>query len=234
MTFFAGFDTSEYPGDEQLTWLSHNTNLTWCAYYLAPAPSHPDQSWMGNRIALVNGGWGLLPIYLGQQTSGPGSHIVTGAQGQIDGADAGTLARNDGFPAGSFVYLDIEDGSAPGPNAIAYFQAWAQALVAAGYSPGFYCSHLIAQTVADAMDQLNPTPNTRIWAFKVSTTATHDYDGDLQEFQTVDPARCGYAAATVWQLEQNAILTFPPQAPVESLTVDLSSSLMDDPSAAGS
>lgn len=58
MTFYAGFDTDIFPGQLQLDWLKSNTNLSWCGYYLAPAPNHPDDSWMGNRQALIEQGWG--------------------------------------------------------------------------------------------------------------------------------------------------------------------------------
>src|ERR1700691_4592878 len=68
------FDRSDYPGDDVMTWLRAHTNLQWCGYYFAPAPSHGDTSWMARRSALVAAGWGIAPIYVGQQITGPGSH----------------------------------------------------------------------------------------------------------------------------------------------------------------
>src|ERR1700692_1712966 len=111
MPFFVGFDCLAYPGIDEMTWLKANTNLGWCGFYLAPAPSHSDSSWRGSRSDLVALGWGILPIYVGQQTTGPGSHNVSGAQGTLDGGDAAALAAAAGFPNGAFLYLDIEDGS---------------------------------------------------------------------------------------------------------------------------
>ena len=62
MPGFSGFDRSEYPGDAIMAWLKGNTNLAWCGYYLAPAPSHPGTSWMMNRVKLVTDGWGLAHV----------------------------------------------------------------------------------------------------------------------------------------------------------------------------
>ena len=232
MALYVGFDCLAYPGLDEMTWLKANTNLSWCGFYLAPAPSHSDSSWSGNRGDLIALGWGVAPIYVGQQTSGPGSHNVNGAQGTTDGTDAATLANAAGFPNASFLYLDIEDGSALTDVAKAYVASWILAVVAGGYSPGIYCSHLIAQQVADLVDTLNPTPNTRIWAYKVTTVDPHPYTGDPANFPSPNPSSSGFAGASALQYEQNAILSLP-TAPTTSLTVDLSSSNIQDPGAAG-
>jgi hypothetical protein len=52
MTFFVGFDCLAYPGTDEMTWLKANTNLGWCGFYLAPAPSHSDSSWIDCRSNL--------------------------------------------------------------------------------------------------------------------------------------------------------------------------------------
>src|SRR6185437_4900862 len=138
MAGFAGFDTAFYPGDGQMAWLKANTNLVWCSYYLAPAPSHRDTTWMGTRATLVAQGWGIAPVYLGQQTTGPGSHNVTPAQGQADGGNAADLMDADGFPAGSTVFLDLENGPPMNPAQSGYVAAWCDALAARNYQPGIY------------------------------------------------------------------------------------------------
>ena len=63
MAGFAGFDSGDYPGDPVMDWLKAHTNLVWCGYYLAPAPSHCGTSWMGTRAAIVGRGMGITPIY---------------------------------------------------------------------------------------------------------------------------------------------------------------------------
>jgi hypothetical protein len=219
---YAGFDSYGFPGADQMAWLKANTNLVWCGYYLAPAPSHGDESWMGQRAALAGAGWGLAPTYLGQQLGGPGSHVVTAAQGAIDGVDAAAKMTAEGFAPGSFVYLDLEDGPPFEPPRTGYVQAWAAAVTSAGFGAGIYCSHVFAGRVAAAL------PGARIWAYKVATTAAHDYPGT--NFPDLGPAGSGYAGAYMWQSEQNAVIGVQPPAGA-TLQVDLSSALGPDPSA---
>jgi hypothetical protein len=227
MTFHTGFDTDRFPGLPALAWLKTNTSLAWCGYYLAPAPSHADTGWMGWRPTLVANGWGLAPVYLGQQTAGPGAHIVTAEQGGIDGAQAAALAGSEGFPTGATVYLDWEDGSRPGAAAIAYIRAWIAALADAGYSPGLYCSHALA---ADLVADLAPGPIPQIWAWCVATVGRHPYAGDIRTLTASDPAGCGDAHAALWQFEQDAVLSLP-GTPCDGLEVDLSHAAVADPSA---
>jgi len=44
-----GFDVSAFPGVSKMAKLKQNTNLEWCGFYLAPAPSHANTGWMGQR-----------------------------------------------------------------------------------------------------------------------------------------------------------------------------------------
>ena len=79
---YLGFDRSGYPGDAIMQSLKASTNMTFVAVYLAPAPSHGDPAWMAHVPDLKAAGWGLLPVYVGQQTAGgPGSHSLTAARG---------------------------------------------------------------------------------------------------------------------------------------------------------
>jgi hypothetical protein len=64
-----GFDTNVYPGDRAMDAWKRTGVYEWVGYYLA-APCHSDDSWSGKRATLVNNGWGLAVIYVGQQTWG--------------------------------------------------------------------------------------------------------------------------------------------------------------------
>ena len=222
MAGFAGFDTDIYPHDDQMAWLRANTNLVWCGYYLAPAPSHRDRSWMGKRVTLVAQGWGIAPVYLGQQTTGPGSRDVSAARGTTDGGDAADLMDGEGFPAGSTVFLDLENGPPMTPDQGDFVGAWCDALSARGYQPGIYCSHALAGAVSMLR------PDARIWAVKVPTIAPNPVPGTI--FPTPDPSGSGYAPAVAWQRGQNCRLTLP-GAPVEAMTVDLDVATTADPGA---
>ncbi len=67
-TNYPGFDTSIYPGDASMAaWRKPGSPYGWVGYYLA-APCHRDPSWMGRRATLMQMGWGLAVLYVGQQT----------------------------------------------------------------------------------------------------------------------------------------------------------------------
>lgn len=230
MTNYAGFDTDDYPGPVQLSWLKANTNLGWCGYYLAPAPSHGNASWMGQRQVLSAQGWGVAPIFVGQQTAGPGSHNAAGPQGRTDGAQAARLASQEDFRPQSYIFLDWEDGGSPDQGAQAYISAWVTAVVGNGYRPGIYCSHHLAPGMAALIGRLDPAPPLRIWAWNVATVAAHPYGGLIERFPDADPAGCGYPAAVAWQCQQNCVLQLP-GAPVTRMKADLSCASVADPGA---
>ncbi len=64
-----GFDTNVYPGDRAMDAWKRSGEYEWVGYYLQ-APCHKDTSWSGKRAHLVNNGWGLAVLYVGQQTWG--------------------------------------------------------------------------------------------------------------------------------------------------------------------
>lgn len=72
---YVGFDTNNYPGDRAMDAWRRTGQYQWVGYYL-PAPCHKDGSWSGKRQHLVESGWGLAVIYVGQQTWG---HSLTAA-----------------------------------------------------------------------------------------------------------------------------------------------------------
>lgn len=220
MPGFAGFDRSDYPGAAAMAWLKANTNLRWCGFYLAPAPSHPDASWMNADDADLEG-WGFAPIYLGQETTGPGSHKVNAAQGAFDGADACKLMTTAGFDKGAVVYLDNEAGPPMLTPMREYVGAWCDAVGAGGYAPGVYCSFMLG-AVTKAL-----RPNAKIWCFHVRTVSQHSVPGEI--FPTPDPSTSGFSGSNVWQLDDEAAIPCP-MASGNRLVVDLNSADSADPS----
>jgi hypothetical protein len=221
MPGFAGFDSSSFPGLATMAKLKQHTNLRWCGFYLAPAPSHASTAWMGQKTGLDAQGWGVAPLYVGQQVIPPGSQQPSQAQGQIDGADAVGLMKSAGFAVGRFVYLDIENGAPLTAAQHLYTAAWVDAVTAAGYGAGVYCSHTIAGDVHSLR------PNARIWAFRVSTTKPHVVPGI--NFPDPHPAQgSGFTGSYAWQLAQYALINVPG---CPTLTVDLDSAVAPDPGA---
>lgn len=221
MPGFAGFDRSDYPGDSVINWLKANTNLVWCGYYLAPSPSHPSTTWMGMLARLQAGGWGVAPLFVGQQVTGPGSHNPSARTGITDGTAAVSLMNGEGFAAGSCVYLDIENGPPLTDLQQDYIANWCDTVQSGGYQPGVYCSHSLA------LDVHSLRSNCRIWAFRVATTQPHPVPAP---FPDPNPSGCGYIGAFAWQLGQNCLINVAP-ANLSSLDVDLSSASVRDPGA---
>lgn len=211
MPGFAGFDRSDYPGDQVTSWWKANTNLVWCGYYLAPAPSHPGTTWMTKRAALAAAGWGIAPLYVGQQITGPGSHHPSGANGLTDGQQASGLMTSEGFNPGSYVYLDLENGPPLTQPLRDYVSSWCDAVSAGSYRPGVYCSHLLALEIHTLRSAC------RIWAFKVQTTQPHPVP---KPFPDPNPSECGYIGAYMWQLGQNCMIDVAP-ATLSTLDVDI-------------
>lgn len=213
----AGLDTSQFPGLKLTAALRARTNAEWLAYYLV-APSHPNAGWRGQRAALVAQGWGLAPVYVGEETTGPGSHNVTAAQGAINGDDAADKMVADGFAPRSCGFLDLENGPPYGQLEGGHVSAWCTRFAARGFTPGIYCSHLMADEVSAQ------NPGARIWVFKVPT---EERTAAISPFPAPALADSGFAPAALWQRQQNVWL------PGFGLLVDLDVADTSDPSAPG-
>lgn len=217
---YLGFDRADCPDLPTMAALKAQTNLKWCAYYLH-APSQPAPTWRNKRAALVAAGWGLAPVYVGQQITGPGSHLVTGLQGCTDGGDTATQMFAEGFPPGSYCYLDLENGPPLGPTQSAYIHTWCNSLSVSGYAPGIYCSYLLAPAIAALV------PFARLWVFHVRTATPHAVDGtQFQPWAPGGPLGSGVPSATIWQYDDEArLMAFG------KLAVDLDVASVADPSA---
>jgi hypothetical protein len=165
--------------------------------------------------------WGIAPLYVGQELTGPGSHHTNGVQGAIDGKDAAQFMSSEGFASGSVVYLDLENGL-PFPNTQKdYVKAWCSAVQQAGLTPGVYCSHTFATQVGTLV------PAALVWAFKVPTTDPNPVPGP--HYPDPSPAGSGYTGAFIWQLGQHCLIDVP-DAPDGTLEVDLDSASTPNPS----
>jgi hypothetical protein len=234
MTYYAGFDSFDYPTYSGMEWLHSNTNLVWCGYYLAPAPNRPSSPWSGAYNS-ISSSWGIVPIYVGQQDSRTAregytpSSILTLEQGASDANDAIDLLLGEGFPVGGFLYLDWEYGGLDGQGSD-YVKSWISTVASDGrVHPGIYCSHVVAQAIADLIVTINPTPKVQFWCWKVCQSDPHPFGGDIANIPEIDPTCCGFTGARSWQREQNAIVTFPNGAPLTTLKMDFSTSSLSNP-----
>lgn len=209
-----GFDTHTYPGDKtMLAWKNApGAPYRWVGYYL-PSPCHKDDSWSGKRQKLVDMGWGLAVVYVGQQTWGRTPHtptpqrvaqlmsqgktcnadLISAERGRADGEDAIAQTVKEGFPERSIVFLDIERMENMPQVMRDYYRAWAKRVLEdKRYRPGAYVHKHNAETVYEdlkaefAAAGINEEP--RIWVAS---------GRGFEEGKA--PQDVGFAFAGVWQ-----------------------------------
>lgn len=216
MTVYAGFD-AYVPPSPALWPALRAMGLVFTGSYLV-APSHPSAAWAGTRAALLAAGIASVPIFVGQETVGPGSHAVTPEQGRLDGQRLAAAMLAGGWPRGSWCFPDLENGPPYGVAQTGYEQAVEAEAELEGWRMGAYCSYLLAPQVAASLK-----PGARIWPWRVQGiggTAT-------APFPTPPLADSGYADAVLWQRAQNVTVDVA-GTPVQ---MDLNVSTLEDPSA---
>ena len=139
---FVGFDRNDYPGDDRLAEL--HEHFAFAGFWLNTPPGERANSWAGKRQKLRDAGFGFLTLWNGrldaeilrlQKMGGAPASL-----GQRDAAAAVEAARREGFPAGTILFLDQEEGGRLLPEQAAYFFAWTEQVGASAYQPGAYLS----------------------------------------------------------------------------------------------
>ena len=135
---YQGFDTYTNPGPQLFAELMGVFDF--CTPYLE-SPSHHGHDWEALIMPLLEGGKGVLPIIVGQQITGLGSHIVTAAQGLADARFCASRLTMLGYPKGRRCALDIENGAPLNNPMLAYSRAFWEELGTLGWVCVLYLSH---------------------------------------------------------------------------------------------
>lgn len=174
-------------------------------------------------------GLGIAVLFVGQQIPGaapgcPGQSDLSDARGVIDGDRARMEALKQGFPPGTWIYLNVEAApAAVPPECLTYIRAWVARLLADGtYSPAVYLHRRdfepIDAVVTPAFQAAGRADRARYWIV-----------GGTGGSATAPPSTSGIPEATVWQypagFEQDD--TFGGV----TLRVDRNVSVLPDPSA---
>jgi hypothetical protein len=223
---YAGFDSMTYPGHKTMQRLWDETNLWWTGFYLegptfsqkrwdkATKTKRSFSEWMGKLPTLRTQGWGVLPIYSGQQRKVKWrdgtlvlNPLLTAARGKHEGEDAANQAAGQGFPQGTVICLDVEpqddvrlhEGDKVYKTTAEYYTAWCEAVIAKKFYPGVYCSSLMARD----LDQIDMRPFAFVsnWGHqRRGEPLDMEVQGENTEFPTRYPGGCpGYALADAWQ-----------------------------------
>lgn len=230
-----GFDTRDYPGDAVMRSWFASSPYRWVGYYL-PAPCYTGTTWTGRRDALRSIGWGFAVLYVGEQdwramgraavdtdaVENPrcSSAHLTEEQGREHAGAAVTAAAQDGFPAGTVIFLDVERVDRVSPELATYVRSWMAGVLADGrYTPGLYAHDVNVEDlyaiVADEFIRSQRTDRPPLW---VARTAGFELRSA--------PRESGYAAALIWQ----GVLDTVEEWAGTRLNIDVNVSTSTDPS----
>jgi hypothetical protein len=234
-TYYAGFDSSGYPGDTYMLDLYANTNIYYTGFYLGKTSTlvgpccHASSTWMPEsspssvHTYLSGLGYGFLPLYVGQQQSDSecpaGCDVLTSAQGVDDANHASNLMSAAGFPDDAVCWLDVERGGTLSTDFITYINSWVDQMNNnTVYYAGVYCSYdSTAAQIVTAVGELNV--NVWVWDLNI--------DSCKEDSPFATPAPSGaYSHATALQYAQGCTISNG----VTTHGGDLNSSNFTDPS----
>jgi hypothetical protein len=198
---YLGFDRNDYPGAANLQVL--HATFSYAGYWLNNPPGESANSWTGKRQTLESAGFGFLVLFNGRLHKQLKPNAA--AFGQSDGQAAGVAARHEGFPLRTIIFLDIEEGGRMPPEQKAYIYAWVDAVIAAGFRAGVYCSGIPAKegrnTIVTA-DDIRTNAQGRDITYWVTNDSCPPSPGCTLANPPA-PVQSGIAFADVWQFAQS-------------------------------
>ena len=243
---YLGFDRNEYPGDANLKTLRRT--FSYAGYWLNNPAGENANSWSGHRAAVDAAGFGFLVLFNGRLYAELKTVTNAARSGKSDAEAAAAAARREGFPALTVIFLDQEQGGRMLPEQKAYIYAWVDAVIAAGFRAGIYCSGIAAKddgnvVTAEDIRQSSAGRDIVYWAIN---DACPPAPGCAFRAHPPMPAQSGVRFAEVWQFAQSPQRKdvagrctnysrdgecYPPGiSPVAGLHVDVNSATSPDPS----
>jgi hypothetical protein len=202
---YLGFDRNDYPGDSALANLK--SEFSFASYWLNAPPGETSDSWLGKRAVLQAQGLGFLVVFNGRLDKQLKSSAKAAELGKSDAAAAVAAALREGFPKGTTIFLDQEEGGRLLPEQNAYLFAWLDAVIASGFKAGVYCSGIPApdgpgQFIVTAND-IKRHQGDRSIAFFVYNDACPPSPGCARAASPPPPSGSGIPFASVWQFSQS-------------------------------
>jgi hypothetical protein len=204
---YLGFDRNDYPGDTNLKALSQTFSYT--GYWLNNPPGERTNTWAGHRPAVESAGFGFLVLFNGRLYAELRSVDRATKLGNSDAHAAAAAARREGFHAQTIIFLDQEQGGRMLPEQKAYIYAWIDAVTAAGFRAGVYCSAIAAKdddNVVTAED-IRANAGRRQIVFWAINDACPPAPGCAfpvnPPAHPPNPAQSGVSFAEVWQFAQS-------------------------------
>jgi glycoside hydrolase-like protein len=199
---YPGFDRNHYPGDANLKVLRQT--FSYAGYWLNNPPGEKDNTWAGKRPALLSAGFGFLVLFNGRLDKELKHNPA--ALAQADAQAAAASARREGFPPHTIIFLDIEEGGRMLPEQKSYIYMWADAVAAAGFRAGVYCSGIPAKegkTSIVTADDIRDNAQGRKLAYWVTQDSCPPSPGCVFPQQPPSPGQSGTDFADIWQFAQS-------------------------------
>jgi hypothetical protein len=243
---YLGFDRNEYPGDAALPELRQT--FSFAGYWLNAPPGAKGTTWTGKRDAVKGAGFGFLILFNGRLDAAIRKVASADELGRSDGKAAVAAARQEGFPKGSLIFLDQEEGGRMLPEQKAYIYAWVDEVNGSGHRAGIYCSGVapkegdVSVVTASDLHENSPGRNIEFW---VSNDSCPPSPGCSYSNSPPLPSASGTTFASVWQYAQSPRRRdfargcsnyasdrncFAPNLMREKIFVDLDSAQSADPS----
>jgi hypothetical protein len=201
---YLGFDVNEYPGDAALPALKKT--FAFAGYWLNVPPGAKENNWMGKRAEFVKNGFGFLVLFNGRLERELISPPRAAELAAVDAKSAIASAQREGFPAGTIIFLDQEEGGRLLATQMAYVLQWVETVNAQGFRPGVYCSGMPAKegktTIVTANDIHEHEGGRKITYF-VYNDACPPAPGCAITKNPPSPERSGVSFAAIWQFAQS-------------------------------
>lgn len=202
---YLGFDRNDFPGKENLNLLRRT--FAFSGYWLNNPPGESSNSWLGKRRLLQDAGFGFLVVFNGRtyaQIKAAGEPVRLGTS---DAAIAVSSARGEGFPIGTVIFLDQEEGGRLLPEQRSYLHAWVDAVQSAGFRAGVYCSGIAFKESGGVFvitaEDIRKNAGARKLMYWVSNDACPPSRGCAFPKKPPTPAASGISFADVWQFAQS-------------------------------
>jgi hypothetical protein len=246
---YLGFDRNNYPGDQNLKVLRQTFSYT--GFWLNHPPSARTNTWSGKRRTLQSAGFGFLVLFNGRLFKELKSVSYASKLGKSDARAAVAAVRREGFPAGTIIFLDQEQGGRMLPEQKAYIYSCVDGVAAGGFGAGIYCSGISAEkeggeNIVTAED-IRENAGARKIAYWVTNDACPPSPGCGFPKKPPTPADSSIRFADVWQFAQSPKRAevaarcpanynpdancYPPEISVaQHLHIDVNSATTADPS----
>lgn len=245
---YLGFDRNVYPGDQ--SWAELRKTFSFTGYWLNNPPGESFNSWRGKRQLIHSYGFGFLVLFNGKRYAELKTPADPVALGKADARAAAKAARNDGFPANTIIFLDVEEGGRLLPEQQAYLHAWIDELALHHYLAGVYCSGIPVReaggTTVTSAENIRQNAEGRSIVFWISNDVCPPAPGCSLPKHPRLPSLSGISFAEIWQFAQSPRRKeftaacaatyntdgncYPPSPALNKIFVDVNTANSPDPS----